>query len=472
MKKTLKLLLIFMGVVLTAVVGGLSGYYLITKNKTWYIYDVRIVEPHPLGNSYVYTAQDVEFETMRNKRVYMTTYDENKFEIAVYLSTSTNTKNVSIYSSDTTIAKIEYQGGKCYVRYLKAGTAIITSEIGGVTDTFKLEVFDQVAEDFSVYDNFYYGDYAKYYSNKIIGYSDGIEYKYDYSVISKAGETADDYVDKDLLRIDESTVDYDLFESVELDPVNQTLNVKCKSGIAVSKNTSFVVQSYYRTSSDKISVNKNFIVNVRIVTHDPEFLQIELATTPNFEDAFIFMNTSVISSELLTEEVLKQDDELIDEYLAYKKAESYLEANEENPVYKLLFTDKVKKIYIKFRKIYTNGDVVYLNDLNNSGDNAFSVVCKDQTKIKVAPTGDFYELSIDKNYFDTNGKFTINFSLDNFDLQHLFEIEYASLTQNNIDLFYDFDETTGIYSYKYWDARSYFNNEVYDENGNVVGFKW
>lgn len=467
MKKTLKLVLIFMGIVFVAAVGGLSGYALVTRNKTWYIFDVRLVEPHPNGNSYMYTTNEIEFKSIKNKKVYMTTAEENFMEIAVYAITSNNTREAIVVSSDPSVAKVVFENERCYINYLKAGKATITTDVGGVRDSFTIEVFDQVADEFSVYDKAYYGDYHSYFPNQIIGYSDMIEYKYDYSAFSSSGEEAGDTIDNDLLMIDETTVDTTVFESVSLDPVGHTVNVKCKAGLPTSINSSFVVQSYYYSDDGVMKIHKNFVVDVRIITYDPEFLQIELATTPDFEDSCVFMDTTVINSSTLTEEIIKQDDNVLEEYLAYKKAENYLANNKESAVYKTLFSDKVSKIYIKFRKVYTNGDIVYLNPLNT--ENPFTLTL-DDAYMKIAPTEDFYLLTISPEYFDSHSSFDIGVSLDDFDLSHTFKFEFAELVKANKDLFYKFDETTGIYEYKYWDSRSRFDGEYYDEAGNVIGF--
>ena len=54
MKKTIKLLIIFIGGLTVIIVGALTGYFLISKNKTFYIYDVRFVEPIEGIKGYVY----------------------------------------------------------------------------------------------------------------------------------------------------------------------------------------------------------------------------------------------------------------------------------------------------------------------------------------------------------------------------------------------------------------------------------
>ena len=468
MKKTFKIVLIFMGIVFVAAVGGLSGYALVTRNRTWYIFDVRLVEPHPNGNSYMYITDEVEFTSMKNKKVYLTTAEENFMEVAVYAITSNNTREAIVVSSDPSVAKVVFKNDKCYINYLKAGKTTISTDVGGVQDSFTVEVFDQVADEFSVYDNAYYGDYSSYFPNKIIGYSDMIEYKYSYKAFSSSGEGAGDIVNNDLLKIDETTVDTSVFDSVEIDPVNHTLNVRCKTGLPSSFNSSFVVQSYYYSDDGVMKIHKNFVVDVRIVTYDPEFLQIELATTPDFEDSYVFMDTTVIDSSTLTEEIIRQDDNVLENYLSYKKAENYLSNNKENPVYKTLFTDKVQKIYIKFRKVYTNGDIVYLNPLNT--EHRFDFEEDDSSMLKLAPTQDFYILTIEPEYFDTHSSYDIDVSLLDFDLSHTFKFEFANLNAANVDLFYKYDDTTGIYEYKYWDKRTRYNNEYYDEAGNVVGF--
>ena len=156
MKKTLKLVAIFIGILVVGIVGGVSGYLLESKNKTYYIYDVRIVEPLTGTDvdTYVYINPDNRdsYKSIKNKRVYMTTESENFIEIAVYAHTSNKSKKVTITSSDTSVAKIVYRNNRCYVNYLKAGTATISSELGGVVDSFTLEVFNQSAKYFNVYD--------------------------------------------------------------------------------------------------------------------------------------------------------------------------------------------------------------------------------------------------------------------------------------------------------------------------------
>jgi len=55
MKNTFKLLAIFMGSLTIIIVGALTGYFLISKNKTFYIYDVRFVEPVSSMEGFIYT---------------------------------------------------------------------------------------------------------------------------------------------------------------------------------------------------------------------------------------------------------------------------------------------------------------------------------------------------------------------------------------------------------------------------------
>ena len=72
MKKSLKLVAIFMAVLVVGVVGGISLYFLIANNKTYYVYDVRIVEPVKDESYYVYTNPDAKYTSLKNKTVYMT----------------------------------------------------------------------------------------------------------------------------------------------------------------------------------------------------------------------------------------------------------------------------------------------------------------------------------------------------------------------------------------------------------------
>lgn len=473
MKKTLKLVGIFMAIIVVAGVGALAGYYLITKNKTYYIYDLRIVEPVADADTYVYVNSENSYVSMKNQKVYMTAEEENFIPIAIYANSSTQTKNVSIKSSDPSVAKIVYKGSECFINYLKAGRATITTELGGVEDSITIDVYDQVAEDFSVYDYKYYGDYASYFPNKIIGYSDSITYEYDYVAYSASGEDAGDELDNDLIRIDATKLNKDVFAKASIDSINKKLVLQCKSNITSNVNEQIVIQSYTYSDDGEVKIENNYVVDVYIVAYTPEFLQVELATTPDFEDGFIFMNTVIIDDEDLTEENILNNPDILDEYLSYQKAENNLVERSENAVYKTLFTDKVSKIYLKFRKVYTNGDIVYLNPLETSKH--FKLTA-DTNKLKLAPTKDFYILSLSEEYFETKDSFDIELSLlvdgseHSFNLKHTFKFEFASLTEENTELFYTLDELTGVYTYSYWDPRTHFDNEVYNELGEIVDF--
>ena len=70
MKKTIKLLLIFIGGLTALIVAALSGYLLISKNKTYYIYDVRIVKPKDDMSGYIYTDSEAEYTLLDNQTIY------------------------------------------------------------------------------------------------------------------------------------------------------------------------------------------------------------------------------------------------------------------------------------------------------------------------------------------------------------------------------------------------------------------
>lgn len=462
MKKTLKLVAIFASVIIVIVVGGLSGYFLISKNKTFYIYDLRLVEPISYANTYVYTTDTLSYKTIKNKKVYLTSKDENLMQIAVYAHTSNETTNVEITSSNEDIARIEYKNNKCYVRFLKAGDVKIKTTLGGVEDSFNVQVFNRVVDDFCVYDYKYYGDYAEYFPNMVMGYSDSLTYAYDYKAFSVAGDEAGDLLNNDMLRIDTTKVDYDVFESVSIDAKNKQLKIKCKSNTETNVDRTIPIQSYSYTESGEIKVNKNYIVNVHVVTYIPEFLQILLATTPDFEDADVLMNTRIIESP--THESVEADRSTLTDYLSYQKAENNLIQQNEYAVYESYFTDKVSKVYLKFRKVYTNGDIVYLDPKTVEADSNY---------LTVEPTGDYCKLVLTEDYFTAPDKtFDIRVSLSDFDLNYTFKFKFAELVEDNVDLFYKFDEEAKIYTYYYWDERTRFDGEIYNELGQIIGFSF
>ena len=467
MKKTLKLVGIFAAILVVGVAAVIAGWVLIEKNKTYYIYDLRIVEPVEDAVSYVYT-QEGEYQSVKNQKVYMTSEEENFKEIAIYSNISAKGKKIDIVSSNTDVAKVIIKNQKCYVNYVGAGEATITISHGGVSDSFDVYVYDQVSADFSVYDYKYYGEYASYFPNHIIGYSDSITYRYDYLAFSAGGEDAGDLLNNSLLRIDSSKTNTDVFESVSIDAANKQLVLTCKAGLEANIDEQIAIQSYTITD-EGISVTNNFVVNVHIVAYTPEFLQVVVSKSPNFEDGYVYMNTEIIDDSTLTEERILEDKSILDNYLSYKKAENNLAATNEFATYDLMFTDKVDTLYLKFRKVYTNGDMVYL-DATNEGE-LFALVA-DTAYLKIQPTQDYYKLVLTKDYFTpTNPTFDIGITLLDYDLSFTFKIDYAELNADNLELFYDYDAETGIYTYKYWDPRSRYNNQVFDEDGNVIDIK-
>ena len=181
MKKTFKLLALFMGSLTVIIIGALTGYLLISKNKTFYIYDVRLVEPVKSMEGFVYTeipdslkddeekeAGNVadndlaeegeedeeefsEYKSIKNQTIYMKSKSTNLMPIAVYVNASSSVNSIKITSSDTSIAKIIYKDKGCFVEFLREGLATITAEYYGVSDSFTVQIYDQLPSNFNVY---------------------------------------------------------------------------------------------------------------------------------------------------------------------------------------------------------------------------------------------------------------------------------------------------------------------------------
>ncbi len=477
MKKTLKLVGIFMAILVVGVVGGLSGYFIIQKNKTFHIYDLRIVEPEEGTSSHVYINPDWQYTSIKNRKVYMTANKDNKFEIAIFAHTSNDTKNVKIVSSNEDVAEVVFAGNKCYIEYKLAGVTTITASIDKVIDSFDLYVYNQPAEDFFVYDEKYYGDYSldDRFLNKIVAYADDLTYEYDFVTNSIFSDSDDAEVNGDLLRIDETSVDTSVFEKVEIDASRRKLIVKCKSSFSATlvanqelkKNKSITVQSYYYSEEGDLKPSKAYHVDVRVIADTPEFLQIVMSSTPDFDDSYVFMDTLDFSRA--TEEYIYNN---IEDFLSYQKAEQYLALNEERSTYKTFFTNKVSEIYIKFRKVYTNGDIVYLNPMSEENGNPYTITC-DNSCITLSQNKEYYTLKVTKDYYNALGSniFNLNISVDDFiDFDSDFVFEFKEFTAENVEDFYGYNGNTKTFEFTYWDDRTRYNNEICDANGNIVDF--
>lgn len=504
MKKTFKLLIIFMGSILAIIIGGLSGYFIISKNKTFYIYDVRFVEPIEGRAGYIYSVippknavkdddlqnseqgnndnnKENEYKSIKNQTAFMKSQASNTFPIAVYVSSSIQAKEVEITSSDKDIAKIVYQDNRCFVQFLKEGLVTITSEFYGVKDSFTIQIYDQMPSNFLVYDDAYYGEYANLFPNKLISYADDVEYRYDYLLNNVSNTGSNENVDGDLIRIDEENLNTEVFSEVRIDSETNELVVKCKKPETLQRDnidSTIILQSFYYSADNEIVIENSYEVKVHVVRYIPEFLQVEISSTPDFEEKIVFTDTNTkindISSiitdamkenpDLITEEI--EDD--IDSCLAAEKAETYLLANGEKSTYKAFFTDRIERLYIRLRMVYTNGDIVYLEN----GENATVLINGVETSdlCKKDPTGDYFIMTLnDSNYFDVVGKkFVIDVSVDGFAKNHEFEFEYKTQADVNREVFYELKD--GIYTFTYWDERAKFDNEIYNKEGQVVGF--
>lgn len=473
MKKTLKFVAIFMAVFIVAVVGGVAGYFLITSNQTFYIYDLRIVEPLDGINDYIYGNEEAEYVKIDSRKVYLKSLESNYFNIGIYANTSNSTRNVKVTSSDTSVARIDTRSasGECRVVYLKEGETTISVSIGSVVDSFKLTVYNKIPSEFEVFDYDYYGRFAEYpeYINLINAYSDESVYYYDYKVnpyIDGNGNlVSDDDINNADLRVD--YFDNKIFESVDLNRDTKQLVVKCIPGASTHGNTTqIIVQSYLDEDGKVGGVSKRYPIDVRVIANVPEFLQIELSTSPNFTDKAVFVDTVNMAN-------IEDDGEILndfDKYVRYQKTELYLSQQGEKAVYKTFFTRKVSRIYVRFRAVYTNGLVKPLvlgDELSISYSNIYAENCLNPTYY-----GDTYVLEPTSNAFQ-NGSFTISLTLNSSDgkIESTdFKFEYVDLDESHFWDFYEYNKNSKTFKYIYWDSRTKFDGAQTDANGNVTGF--
>ena len=465
-----------MGGITALIVVALSGFLIINKNKTYYIYDVRIVEPVEGMNGYIYTDSEAEYVSIKNQSFYMSSEENNFYPIAVYASSSNNSTNIKITSSDSSVAQIVYKDDGCFVQFLKEGFVTITSELDGVKDSLIFHIFDQVPSEFTVYDYSYYGDYAELFPNTLVSYADNMEYRYKF-YLDNASHTGDnEHIDGDLIRLDTANLDTDVFSNVYIDSATKELVVKCKKPETVQKeniDSVVILQSFFRDKDGQIKLENDYIVKIHVVLYIPEFLQIEVSSTPDFDESTVFVNTKSIDISSITTEQILENPNLLDEYLAAEKAENYLKKNNEHSTYNAFFTDRVERLYLRFRMVYTNGDIVYLKHGNNA---SFSF--SDPDLCVEGPTKDYYVLVLNEdNYYTSPTTTSFNITLDIYDFtfeadDKIFQFVYKTSSNANVEDFYSFDDETGFYTFNYWDDRARFVNEIYDADGNIIGFGW
>lgn len=472
MKKTFKLVALFMGIVLAVAIVSVVAFVLINKNKTYYIYDLRFVEPISSQSGFVYTDSSLEYTTVRNKNVYLSSKNENRIPIAIYADTSLESPNINYKSTNPEVANLLIENGKCYIAYYKVGDAEITINIDKVSDTFKISVFNQSADDFYVYDDKYYGNFAKIdrFQNSVVAYSDGTTYGFKYEAFSSfdivSGELSIEditsaSVNSDYLRIDKDKLNTDVFEFAEIDAYSKKLMIKCKTGLTENSNEQIVIQSYTYSVDGELKTNNPYIIDVRVIAYTPEFLQVEVATTPDFSEKVLFMDTLKPAIEFNESNIESNIEEFYD-FLEYQRAEKYLSTNAEKSTYNVYLTNKTSEIYLRFRMVYTNGDIVELKpNMQGTGEDKVYKLSGDVSGLETSQNGEYY---IIKNGVTQN----ITVTLNKFALSNTFSFKQTDLSQENVELFYTYNAETGFYTYTYWDSRTYYDIEICDKNGNII----
>ncbi len=479
-----KFVIIVMVSVLVGVSAGLGIFLIFSRIKSFDVYDLRIVYAVSENSYYIYTDSDsdIEYEAVKDQKINLTSSEEDILEIGVYVDTTATTIDATVVSSDTSVARVEFVSGRCYIYFLRAGTVTITASFEDMSDSVTFEIYDDNAEYFVVYDDDYYGEYlysenyASTYQNNVNIYADDQVYSFRFEVSALSSGEASDGVDSELLRVDTTNVDFDnIFWSISIDAENQLLNISCRSTIVDNISQTILIQSYYVTETGEIKPANSYEVYVHIIAYTPEFLQIELATSPSFEDSYIFMDTINPLDDL--------SDIDVEDILSALRAELNLTSEGESPVYQVFFTSSVQRIYIRFRVVYTNGDIVYFNDgdeikLNNLEDDdttiIFSVVATSTSGegIKTWYDGSYSTLTLSESDF-SSGSFRITLTISGgYNLTSTFEFSFKELNEDNVLLFYSYDDETGIYTYTYWDLRTRYTDVICDENGNIVGFKF
>lgn len=475
MKKSLKLVAIFMAVLVVGVVGGISLYFLIANNKTYYVYDVRIVEPVKDESYYVYTNPDAKYTSLKNKTVYMTSPEKNNFEIGVYAHTSTGTTRVNVSSTNKNVASVSANDGRLFVNYKGAGETTITASVGGVVqDSVKVTVYDVSAEELAVFDDKYYGrEYSKYFANKIVAYADNTEYKYRIETAAMAGGEFSNIVNAELLAIDYTQIDTNIFpdkSDVRIDPLNKTLILKCNSEALTNNSDTFIpIQAFSKTADGELRVAGNYLVQVHIITYTPQFLQIEVSKTPHFNEKVVFMDTNPVDISEFTDEQIFADTSILNDFLQYQIAESVLANRSESSTYNIYFTNKISKIYLRFRKVYTNGDVVELSPLTQSEHS--HTITYNSSFMHESADKSYYILNLNEAAFNSfaDGKFKVSVSLNDYNLSHEYEFEFKNQNEASISDFYTYNSDSKTYTFTYWDERARYS-EIYNEKGEIIGF--
>lgn len=475
MKKSLKLVAIFIAVLIVVVVGGTSGYILISNNQTYYIYDLRLVEPLENVGGYIYNDENVDYVKIDNKKVYLKDADDDYFNVGVYANTSNNSNNIEYHTSNSGVAYFDRSvAGELRVKYVGEGNATLSVSIGSVSSSFDITVFNLVPSNFQVFDYEYYGKYAEetQFINLVNTYSDsGTTYYYNYKVDAtedaNGNLVGNENINNANLRVD--YFDDTLFENVSINETSKQLVLTCKSGVSTGEGTTQVIVQAFYENKGTVSVVDSYVVNVKIESNKPEFLQVELSSSPNFDENVFFVDAQNMA-DVEEEQILQK----FDQYVKYQKTETYLHEKGETPIYNAYFTDQVDRVYLRFRTVYTNGQVASLllgDELTCNNGNEY---------LKPTYFKDSYYLELKKGQgFDGSNTFRLSMNLtkDGVTLSHTFEFKYYELNQNFINTnseddfwnFYSYDVDTNTYEYIYWDIRAKSKNAI-TKDGKICGF--
>ena len=376
-----------------------------------------------------------------DKEVYLSSEDENKFEVVLDYGVSSGIR-WTVNSSDTSVAKaVSVKGRTFIIEYYKAGKTTITAhpvDSYAIKDSFVLTVKENYPTNF-VFDDLISDSEEKYPNsgytkadeeNEISIYADTKEYTFHFKAEALNEQSI---VNNGLLVVDD--YDKNIFDNVEIDPVNSTLTIKTKS--EVPANTQVLTIQCKKTEENKEEIIDNFQIFVNVKGYYIEYLQAQISETPNFEDGIVY---------IIGEGPLQDGEVRID-----------------NSLY--LMKDVADMVYMKVRGVYTNGDYLDLTTNQALGKN-FGLLSSENI-------GGYIIAYV----VTTSGSLTTNISMEygvSNPTSLQFSVSYSEsiLKELKSNLYKKVEDASGnvlYYEYNYWDMRFKRNDEI-TVDGKIVEF--
>ena len=414
----------------------------------------------------------IVYRELSDCEVYLSTENNSLKEFKILFSASNNAFSLSFESTNPEVAKVIVKDKKYYISPISAGTATIIAYCSGnvnIRDKFNVTVIDNSINELHFIDK--NGNDV----SSVTMYDDGKDYSFYYKLIGSNGETnvnangveiasfsttpvnIINWPHPDISASSEELMPFDS-DGVRLDKDNNRILVK-KSFVDRFSETSVVynvsngeiphalgfitLRTFIQASDGTKTITGTYMLNVNVYHKYMVATEIEVSASTKFEEP-----------DPEFDELDPDHNTKVNKNIYNYSGIEWAGVNINDIHETIYYSSRVKSFYFKVWKVYNNGD----REIEKGAET--SVLISSGVKSTPAPDKLWLVAGLD----DATGNVASSSYIINGIGIGFTYFEYDVI---NVEMLYVKDENN-YYTYKNWDDRLRFTNEIPDENGNIV----